>query len=327
MTTIAFDVMGNDNGPKPAVVASLNFIKKNPNYKIILVGDKKQIDKFLTEKHERISILDIPITVDVKKGAMVVRDRTTSMYKAIELVKKEEADIVLSSGSSAGYIAYATLVLKRLKGVSRPAFMPVFPTNKSGKRFVMMDVGATLEVEGELLYQWAKIGNVFAEHILGVENPRVSIINVGTEKGKGMKFHNDAYELLEKDENINFQGFIESRGLLTHTTDVAVVDGYAGNMILKSMEGTGLTIGKTLKKEIKKNPLRLFGALLSKGAFKNLKSTMDFRTVGAAWVIGVDGIVIKCHGSSDVKAFAGAFGQIKEAVNNDAMNKIRKVTE
>ncbi|CAM9120446.1 phosphate acyltransferase PlsX [Mycoplasma todarodis] len=324
MTTIAFDVMGNDNGVKPAVVASLRFIKKNPNYKVILVGDKKQIDKVLKEQHDRIEILDVANVADPKRGAMIVRDRTTSMYKAIELVKKGEAEVVLSAGSSAGYIAYATLSLKRLPGVSRPAFMPVFPTNQPGKRFVMMDVGATLEVDGELLYQWAKIGNVFSKHILGVQKPRVSIVNVGAEKGKGMPFHNEAYDLLEKDKKINFQGFVEARELLTAATDVAVVDGYAGNMILKSMEGTGLTIGRTLKKAIKKNPIRILGALLARGALKNLKSTLDFRTVGAAWVIGVDGIVIKSHGSSDEKAFAGAFGQIQEAINNDAMNKIRK---
>ncbi len=324
MTTIAFDVMGNDNGVKPAVVASLRFIKRNPDYKVILVGDKTQINKVLKEQNNRIDILDIKNVADPKKGAMIVRDRTTSMYKAIELVKKGEAQVVLSAGSSAGYIAYATLSLKRLPGVSRPAFMPVFPTNQPGKRFVMMDVGATLEVDGELLYQWAKIGNVFSRHILGVQNPRVSIVNVGAEKGKGMAFHNDAYALLEKDEKINFQGFVEARELLTAATDVAVVDGYAGNMILKSMEGTGLTIGRTLKKAIKRNPIRILGALLARGALKNLKSTLDFRTVGAAWVIGVDGIVIKSHGSSDEKAFAGAFGQIQEAINNDAMNKIRE---
>ncbi len=324
MTTIAFDVMGNDNGVKPAVIASLRFINKNPEYKIILVGDKTQINKFIKETHERIEILDIPIVADPKKGAMIVRNKTTSMYKAIELVKNGEAQVVLSAGSSAGYIAYSTLSLKRLPGVSRPAFMPVFPTNQPNKRFIMMDVGATLEVDGELLYQWAKIGKIFSQHILGVENPKVSIVNVGTEKGKGLPFHNEAYELLEKDKNINFGGFVEARELLSYSTDVAVVDGYAGNMILKSMEGTGLTISSTLKKSIKQNPIRIFGALLSKGAFKNLKSTLDFRTVGAAWVIGVDGIVIKSHGSSDEKAFAGAFGQIKEAINHDAMNKIRE---
>ncbi|TCG10612.1 phosphate acyltransferase PlsX [Mycoplasma todarodis] len=324
MTTIAFDVMGNDNGVKPAVVASLRFIKKNPDYKVILVGDKKQIDEVLKETHERIEILDIPIVADPKRGAMIVRDKTTSMYKAIELVKKGEAQVVLSAGSSAGYIAYATLSLKRLEGVSRPAFMPVFPTNQPGKRFIMMDVGATLEVDGNLLYQWAKIGKVFSEHVMGVKNPKVSIVNVGAEKGKGLPFHNDAYNLMEEDKNINFQGFVEARELLSYATDVAVVDGYAGNMILKSMEGTGLTIGRTLKKEIKKNPIRILGALFARGALKNLKSTLDFRTVGAAWVIGVDGIVIKSHGSSDEKAFAGAFGQIQEAINNDAMNKIRE---
>ncbi len=327
MITISFDVMGNDFGVKSAVMASLLFVQKNPKYKIILVGDKKQINKELKFKHDRIKIIHCPITANIKKGAMVVRDKTTSMYKAIKLVQEKKADIVLSAGSSAGYIAYATLMLKRLPGVTRPAFMPVFPTNKTNKRFVMMDVGATLEVTGELLYQWGKIGSIFAREILKIENPRVSIVNVGIEKGKGLPFHNEAYDLLINDKEINFIGFSEARSLLTHTTDVAVIDGYAGNMILKSMEGTGLIIGNTLKEELKKNPFRMFGALLTKGAFKKLKSTLDFRTVGAAWVIGVDGIVIKCHGSSDEKAFAGAFGQIKEAMNTNAMDKIRKAIQ
>ncbi len=326
MTTIAFDVMGNDNGVKDAVKASMNFIAKNQDYKIILVGSKIQINKHL-KPMKRIEILNCPKVVNVKKGAMVIRDKTNSMYKAIELVKEEKADVVLSSGSSSAYIAYSTLMLKRLKGVARPAFMPIFPTIIKNKRFVMMDVGATLEVDGELLYNWAKLGNIFSKEVIGTQKPRVAVLNIGTEESKGFEFHKEAYDLLKKDKKINFTGFVEPRELLSFPADVVVTDGYAGNVCLKSMEGTGSSISATLSKAMKKNPIRLIGALLSKGGFKNLKSILDFRNIGGAWVMGVDGIVIKTHGSSDAKAYAGSFNLIKKAIKTDAINKIRKAVK
>ncbi len=326
MKTISFDVMGNDNGVKSAVAASIKFIKSNKDYKIILVGSKTEINKYILS-HDRIDILDIEKVADVKRGALVVRDKDTSMYHAINLVKNKKADIVLSSGSSAGYIAYTTLMFKKLDGIARPAFMPIFPTVVPNQRFVMMDVGATLQVDGNLLHNWAKLGNSYSKEVLKTKKPKIAILNVGSEINKGLAHHLEAYKLIEKDKHLNFIGFVEPRNLLNYVADVVVTDGYAGNVCLKSMEGTGRAISTTLSKSMKKNPLRIIGALMSRGGFKNLKSTLDFRNVGGAWVIGLEGIAIKTHGSADTKAYMGAFNLIKDAIENDAIEKLRKAVK
>ncbi len=323
MTTIAFDVMGNDNGVKPAVLSAQEFVKKNPNFKIILVGSETQIKKHL-KNYKNIEILNVAKIASVKKGAMVIRDKNTSMYKAIELVKNKKADAVISSGSSAGYIAYSTIMLKRLKGVSRPAFMPIFPSTVKNKRFVVMDVGATLEVDARLMHSWAKLGVIFAKSILKTKKPKVNILNIGTEPKKGMAHHQEAATIFSKDKKINFKGFIEPKEILNYKTDVLITDGYAGNIMLKTIEGTAGTISKFLKKEFKKNPIRLIGALLSRGGFKALKNTLDFRNVGGAWVMGIDGIVIKAHGSSDKYAFMGALNQVVQAINSQALIKMKR---
>ncbi|MCP4336754.1 MAG: phosphate acyltransferase PlsX [Mycoplasma sp.] len=324
MITISFDVMGNDNGVKGAVKASMKFIKANPNYKIILVGSENDINKYL-KPTKGIEILNVPKIVDLKKGAMIIRDKDNSMYKSIELVKDKKADAVLSSGSSAAYIAYSTFNFKKLKGVSRPGFMPIFPTIIPEQKFIMMDVGATLEADENLLYSWAKLGKVFSHKVLGVKNPKVAILNIGTEENKGLKHHTKTYKLLKDNKSINFIGYVESRELLNYAADVIVTDGYAGNICLKSIEGTALSISRLLKKNIMKNPIRILSYLLFKGVFKSLNSTLDFRNTGGAWVMGVDAMVVKTHGSADMKSFMGALKLIKEAIKVESLKKIKEV--
>ena len=225
MKKIAFDVMGNDNGVEHGVKAVVAFVKENIGFKFILVGDKEKIIEF-TDENENIEIIDVKKEVDKKAGARSARDSETSMSVAVNLVKLKKADAVISSGDSGIYLSITTLQLRRLPGVQRPAFMPVFPTVIKGNKFVMMDVGANIETSSQMLVQWAILGTAFSKTVLKIENPRVGIVNIGTEENKGKDFHSEANEALKKIENINYVGFIEPRELLNSIVDVAIVDGY-----------------------------------------------------------------------------------------------------
>ena len=322
MKTIAFDIMGNDNGVQPGVEAVVSFIKKNPDYKFILVGNEKEILKY-TKPSENIEILHTSKEVDKEAKARAARDGDTSMAMAVQLVKDNKADAVISSGDSGIYLSIATLTLRRLEGIKRPAFMPIFPTVVGGK-FVMLDTGANLDVDQEMIEQWAVAGSVFSKSVLRVKKPRVGIVNIGTEDHKGKEFHVEANKLLKANKKINYVGFVEPRELLNGVVDVAVADGYGGNLILKTMEGTVISLLSLIKKSLYSKFKYKIGALLARGAFKNIKDTLDYRNVGAAWVIGLNGLAIKAHGGSDAKSFAGAFNQIKIALDNNAQKEFAK---
>lgn len=323
MKKIAFDVMGNDNGVRAGVEAALDFVEKNLDYIVILVGDRKKISK-ITLETERIQIIDVDKTVDVKAGARAARSGDNSMAVAINLVKEGKADAVMSSGDSGIYLSMATLQLKRMDGIKRPAFMPVFPTIINGKKFVMMDVGANLVSTSEMLEQWAYLGASFSTSVLSIKKPRVGIVNIGTEDKKGNDFQVEANEILKAKKDINYIGFVEPRELLNSAVDVAIIDGYGGNLVLKTMEGTVLSLLKLIKKELTSKTKYKIGALISKGAFKNVKENLDYRNVGAAWIIGLNGLAIKAHGGSDRKAYSGAFNQISNALDNNALTKLKK---
>lgn len=324
--TIAFDVNNTEKSPKSAVEATLEFLKTNSDFKIILVGNKNEIEKFWNgEFKENIEIVDKTLTATFSENLRNILDEDNSMNHAIGLVKNEQANAVLSSGDSGSYLTSCTFILKRLEGVSRPAFMPVMPTIK-GKKFLLLDVGANVVVKASFLEEWAKVANEFAKVLLNIDNPRISLLNIGTEDYKGIDAIKEANKLL-KDSSLNYIGFQEPRDILKHTTDVAIIDGYGGNLVLKSLEGAILSFKDLIKEKIMAKCIRKIGYLLLKGAFKDVSETLDYRNVGAAWVIGVDGIAIKSHGASDTKSFIGALNQIKIAVKENVLNNVREALE
>ncbi|MCK5945892.1 MAG: phosphate acyltransferase PlsX [Mycoplasmataceae bacterium] len=322
MKTIAFDMMGNDNGVRAGVEAVNEFVSKNINYNFILIGNIKEINKF-TKESDRITMIDAK-EINIKKGALAARKESNSMSIAINLVNEGKVDAVLSSGDSGSFLTLTTLILKRIKGVKRPAFMPVVPTVIKGQKFVLMDVGANLETSSEMLVQWSKLGQAFAKANLKITKPRVGIVNIGTEDKKGFPFHQEAAAILKKDKKVNYVGFVESRDLLEGVVDVAIVDGYAGNMILKSFEGSVLSLLRLLKSKLMSKTKYKLGALMAKGAFNDVKEQLDYRNVGAAWVMGLNGLAIKTHGSSDKKSYLGAFNQISLAIENNALDAVKK---
>ncbi len=326
MYRIAFDVNGNDNGVSAAVSASVQFLKDNDDYEIILVGDESSINVELKKIEgipDSLRIVNNPnLPSDVKNIHKSLRENT-SMNTAIDLVVDGKADAVISSGDSGTYLACATFKLKRLQGVSRSAFMPLMPT-VVGRKFLLLDVGANIECKSEYLVEWAKIANVYARTLLNIVNPRVSLINIGTEDYKGLEIVKEASQLLKDNKFINYIGYTEPRYLLDGATDVAVIDGYGGNLVLKSLEGAILSFKNLLKDKIMAKPIRKFGYLFLKGAFKDVVETLDYRNVGAAWLIGLNGLSIKCHGNSDTKAYLGALNQIKLVIKNNVLEAIKK---
>ncbi|WGI36351.1 phosphate acyltransferase PlsX [Mesomycoplasma lagogenitalium] len=327
---IAFDLMGTDGGVKPGIDATLTFLKQNPDYKIVLIGDEVEIKKNLPAdfNKKQIEIINEKNVAKMKdNNARTLLKENSSMMSALNLIAENKASSVLSAGDSGTYLALATLKLKRINNVSRAAFMPMIPTLIENKYFLLLDAGANLEVKPEYFEQWALISSIFYKFLFKKENPSVGIINIGTEEYKGFEYHKQANELLKNNLNVNYKGFIETRDLLQGNIDIALADGYAGNITLKTMEGTVLNFSKLMKEKLMKNFFRKIGALILKSAFKEVKERFDYRNVGAAWVIGVNGIVIKSHGSSDAKAYLGALNQIKIAIESQVLTKIIKALE
>ncbi len=324
MKKIAFDVMGNDNGIVPCINAVLNFLKINNDYFFYLVGKKQEILKHIKE-NKFIKIIDAKEIKDKNISPRTLKNSNFSMTMAIKLVKEKKADIVISSGDSGLYLSLTTLILNRINGVKRSAFMPIFPTIQKNKKFIMMDVGANILTTKEMIVQWAKIGNIFSKKFLNILNPKIGVLNIGIEDKKGHEFQIEANKILKKTKNINYVGFIEPRELLDGIVDVSIVDGYGGNLILKTMEGTMTSIFKILKNELKSKLIYKIGAFLSKGAYKNIKDIISYKNVGAAWIIGLNQLALKAHGSSDEESFIGAFNQAKIALNSSVIKDIKKV--
>lgn len=327
--TIIFDLNGNDNGIESGILASIEFIKQNPHYKIILVGNKNDILKYTNESNS-IEIYDSPNPVNKKLDDLskIYKD-DNSMNASLKLLKEEKGDAMLSSGDSGSYLISSMMILKRINNVGRPAFMSVIPTIKENKKFILLDEGANLNITSDYLIQWAKLASIFSKTILGVSKPKVGILNIGTEDYKGFDYHKEANEYLKENVNdiFDYVGFVESRNLLQGDYDVVVADGYAGNITLKALEGTVLSFSKLIKNKLTKNFWRKIKSLMLKSAFKEIKEHLDYRNVGAAWIIGVNGIVIKAHGSSDVKAYLGALNQIKQAIETKALIEFKKALE
>ncbi len=323
MRKIAFDLEGNDNGVAAGIAAVLEFSNKFLDYSFFLVGNKKEINKY-TKETERIKIVDAPDKLDISASPRAARTTQNSMAIAINLVKDGKADVVISAGDSGTYLSLTTILLKRIEGVRRPAFMSVFPTVLKDKKLVAMDVGANLETTSEMLVQWAKIGSIFVNKTLKVKSPKVYLINIGTEEKKGLEMTKEANIALKTEKKLNYKGFTEARELLSGDVDVAIVDGYAGNMILKTMEGTMVSILGLLKSKLKSKTKYKLGALISKGAYKDLKDHLNYKTTALAYIVGLNSMAVKVHGGADQESFYWAFVKMADVIEQDIIKEIKK---
>lgn len=320
---IAVDAMGGDHGLLATVAGSIEATKEL-GVNVILIGDEKKIKNELLKneyKSDKIQIVNAEeiITNDEEPAMAIRRKKQSSIVVGLNLVKDREADAFVSSGSTGALLTGGLLIVKRIKGVDRAALAIPYPTKKGIS--LLLDAGANTDCKAKYLQQFAIMGSIYAEKILNISNPKVSLANIGAEEGKGNELSKEAYTLL-KNTNINFTGNVEARDIPEGVTDVIVCDGFVGNIILKLTEGLAMAIFSMLKEEFMSSIKSKIGALLLKSSFKKFKSRLDYTEYGGAPLLGTRGIVIKAHGSSDAKAIKNAIKQAKIFVENNVIEKI-----
>ncbi|MDR2567993.1 MAG: phosphate acyltransferase PlsX [Mycoplasmataceae bacterium] len=317
---LVLDVMGTDFGPIEPINAAKDFVKKHQDVELILVGDEKVILPLIKDepKLSCVNATDVVHTEDLIIKTM--RNRETSMYKALELVKNNLADGILSGGSTAPYVVLSQVVIGNLPNINKAAFMSYIPTT-TGNGMMLLDVGANLNCTGEDLYQFAIMANIYTTSVRKVNNPKVAVLNIGTEKNKGSQYLQDANELLLKEAGINYQGFCESNRIINGENDIVVTDGYTGNITLKALEGSLTAINK-LMKGLYKKPWNWLGALSSLNVIKTIKHKFDYKNYAGAFVVGLQKTVVKTHGSAKYKEFSSALRMLYEAVSEELVQKI-----
>ena len=303
MIKIIVDTLGGDNSPNANIEGAVAALKENEDLSLTFVGDKDVIAAKLTELGcgtERTEIVHAPDEISCNdKPTEAIRKKTdSSLFRAIELLKSDGGyNAVVSSGSTGAIIAGAVLKLGRIRGVKRPALCPILPTMKRGI-VALCDSGANADCDEVMLHQFAVMASLYMQKAFSVENPKVALLNVGTEEEKGDLLRKAAYKLISEDKSINFVGNMEARDFLKGDVDVVVADGFSGNVLCKSTEGACLEVLKLLKTTLKKNLKTKMGALLLKKDLKGIKDFMDYNNYGGAVLLGCSKTVVKAHGSS-----------------------------
>ena len=316
---IAIDGMGGDNAPKSNVEGVVSAIKEY-NIDIIITGDKDALEKEFANYEFDRSKLEIVHTTEIieneDKPVKAIRSKKdSSMVVALRLVKEGKADAVVSAGNTGALLAGGLFVVGRIKGIDRPCLCPAIPNVKKGMT-IIADGGANADCKPRNLVEFAAMTNIYSKKVLGIENPRISLANVGAEEGKGNDLMKKSYEEL-KNMDINFIGNLEARDVINAKTDVIVCDGFTGNILLKSAEGVAMSVMGLLKETFLSSTKGKIGAMLLKDDLRKLKSFMDYAEYGGAPLLGVNGGVIKAHGSSNSKAIKNAINQgIKFAQGN-----------
>lgn len=321
---IAIDGMGGDYSPASVVEGCILALKEFQDISIVITGKEELIERELS-KYEydksRIEILNANEVIDPNEHPVMAirRKKDSSLNKALSLVKEKKADAIISAGSTGAFMAGSLFIVGRIKGIDRPALAPVMP-GKKGK-FMLIDCGANAECKPNNLLQFAFMGKVYFESILGTSNPSIGLINIGAEEEKGNELTKAAYKLL-KEADINFAGNVEPRDIPSGDVNVLVCDGFVGNTVLKMYEGVASNIFDILKEEIMSGLRSKIGGLLLKPVFKSFKTKFDYKEYGGAAFLGVNGICIKAHGSSDGKAIKNAIKQSKIFYDNKVIEKI-----
>ncbi|RJE49211.1 MULTISPECIES: phosphate acyltransferase PlsX [unclassified Dehalobacter] len=319
---IAIDAMGGDHAPGEIVKGALKAAKVLPDIQIILVGQKDKIDLHIPEDLKgTIEIYECfeVIEMDEHPAAAIKKKKDASIVVATRLVKEGYADALVSAGSTGAQMASALLGLGRIKGINRPAICTVLPTLQGGK--LLLDVGANPDAKPENLLQYAMMGSIYAEKILGLKSPKVALLNIGSEEGKGNELVQSAYDLL-KQSSLNFVGNIEGRDIPYGTADVIVCDAFVGNIVLKTIEGMSSSLFQLIKQKITTSTTRKIGAMLVKPGLKEIAHMLDYSEYGGAPLLGVNGTSIICHGSSKENAIFNAVRVAKECIQGQIIEKI-----
>lgn len=331
---IIVDAMGGDNAPRCNVEGALSAVREL-GVEAVLVGRGYEIMDALKE----LGVDELPPGLEIVHADQVVdmEDNAATAFKekkdssltvGLTLLKEGKGDAFVSAGSTGALLSGATLVTKRIRGIRRAAMAPLIPTAKGSA--ILIDCGATAECTPEYLLQFAFMGSYYAEHFLARPEPTVGLLNIGAEESKGTALQRETYALLKKageEGRIHFAGNVEAREAVLGAVDVIVTDGYAGNIFLKTLEGTALFLGGELKKMFKQNPLTMLSALLVSGGMKKFKKLLDAGEVGGTPLIGISKPVIKAHGSSDARAIKNAIGQAARFASSGIIESITENVE
>lgn len=324
---IAIDGMGGDNAPAAVVEGAIQAIKEYDNIELVITGPEEVINSELakyTYTKERISVIDAKEVISPSEHPVMAlrKKKDSSIVKAMNLVKEGTCDGIISGGSTGAFLAGCTLIVGRIKGVERPALAPIMPGRRGN--FMIVDVGANVDCKPAFLVQFAKMGKIYYQKVFNVKNPSVGLINIGEEEEKGNELTKATFKLLKEEKDLNFKGNIEPRDIPTGDTNILVSDGFVGNTALKMYEGAASSILGMIKDEILHSSIiSKLGVVLLKPVLKNLLKRVDYKEYGGAPFLGVDGICIKAHGSSDAKAFKNAIRQTKIFYENNVLEDIK----
>ncbi len=318
---IAIDAMGGDNAPKEIIEGVKQALEAFSDLEILLYGQQDKINEYITAQ-DRLTVIDCSEIIEAEDDPVrsVRRKKDASMVRMAEAVKEGTADAAVSAGNTGALMSAGLFVVGRIEGVDRPALAPTLPT-MDGKGFVMLDLGANADAKPEHLVQYAIMGSIYAEKVRGIQNPTVGLLNIGTEEKKGNELTKAAFPLL-KEAPVNFIGNVESRDLLNGVADVVVTDGFTGNMVLKTIEGTAMNVFAMMKEVFMSSAKTKFAAMLVKNDLSALKGMLDYSEYGGAGLFGLKAPVIKAHGSSNGTAFYNAIRQARTMVEHNVAGTI-----
>ena len=330
MKTVALDVMGGDHGARAVVPAALRMLKKYPDLRLILVGKEKLIQRFLNKhrvKHpDRLSIQNATEEVEMNElPSQTLRSKKdSSMRVAINLVKEGKAQACVSAGNTGALMATARFVLKMIPGVDRPAIVCSFPTRETGKVTYVLDVGANVDANPEHLNQFAVMGSILTSANEHEDNPKIGLLNVGEEEIKGNEQVKKTNELLIGNKAINYVGYVEGNDIFSGKIDVLICDGFVGNAALKAIEGMARLIGFYAKQAFKRNLLtKMLALLVYPILLRRVVKKIDPKRHNGAILIGLNGIVVKSHGSADAEAFGYAIQEARLKIEQSILDKIK----
>ena len=331
MIRIAVDVYGGDNAPGCVIDGALEALKAMDDVSILFCGAQAEVEGLLNGREydaQRVSIVDAPdiITNHESPTLAIRRKLNSSMVRAMDLVKKGEADAVVTAGSTGAALAGGIFRMGRIRGIDRPALGPVLPT--SGEHpVILIDCGANADCKPDYLVQFALMGQAYMKGVMGIANPKVGLLNVGAEDEKGNELCKAVFPLLKEHPGVNFYGNVEARDVLTGVVQVIVCDGFSGNILLKSTEGAAQLIFGKLKKGLMSSVRSKLGALMVKSALKTVKNELDYEQYGGAALLGVKGALVKAHGSSKGHAYACAIAQAHTMVKGGVVGIIAQSLE
>lgn len=332
---ILLDAMGGDHCPDEAIKGAVSAIKEIDS-EIILIGNEELINKKVKEFYGKEKISEVCSRLSIVNATEVIQNtdkplkaikgkKDSSMVKGFEMIQNDEVDVFVSSGSTGAFMAGGTLLVGRIKGIDRPALTAIMPAYEGS--FMIVDAGANTNCRPINFTQFAHMGSVYMEKVMGIKNPRVALLNIGAEEEKGTELIKESYQLLKQDKNVNFVGNVEGRYIFDGNVDVVVSDGFSGNIALKTAEGLGATVTKILKEELTKTLWSKICAMMLGKSLKKFKKRLDYTEYGGGILLGIDKPLVKCHGGAKEKLFKTTIIQAEKYAKSHAIDIIKEELE